>query len=37
MKCNFDVPEYEDGLLWAVNNPYLGSQKSTDIYTSNII
>jgi hypothetical protein len=37
VKCNFDVPEYEDGLLWAVNNPFVGSQASVDIYTSNTI
>jgi hypothetical protein len=35
--CNFDVPEYQDGELWAVNNPFIGSQTYTDIYTSNII
>ena len=37
VKCNFDVPEYEDGELWAVNNPFVGSQAETDIYTSNTI
>ncbi|MFC4110360.1 hypothetical protein [Micromonospora zhanjiangensis] len=37
VKCNFDVPEYESGLLWAVNNPFVGSQASTKIYTSNTI
>lgn len=35
--CNFDVPEYDKGLLWAVNNPFVGSQSSTEIYTSNPI
>ncbi|WP_084598719.1 hypothetical protein [Actinoplanes subtropicus] len=37
VKCDFDVPEYESGLLWAVNNPFIGSQASTAIYTSNPI
>jgi hypothetical protein len=32
--CNFDVPEYQEGLLWAVNNPFVGSEASTKIYTS---
>ncbi|GAB3939654.1 hypothetical protein [Micromonospora vulcania] len=35
--CNFDVPEYDEGLLWAVNNPFIGNQSSTEIYTSNPI
>lgn len=32
--CNFDVPEYDEGLLWAVNNPFIGNESSTEIYTS---
>lgn len=35
--CNFDVPEYQTGDLWAVNNPFIGSQASTPIQTSDII
>lgn len=35
--CDFDVPEYEEGLLWAVNNPFIGNESSTKIYTSNPI
>ncbi|MBQ0865842.1 hypothetical protein ACH4RA_26580 [Streptomyces smyrnaeus] len=35
--CDFDVPEYQDGRLWAVNNPFIGSQSYTKIYTSGII
>jgi len=37
LKCNFDVPEYDDGLLWAVNNPFVGAEASTKINTGNII
>ncbi|WP_405432187.1 hypothetical protein [Micromonospora sp. NBC_00617] len=32
--CDFDVPEYEKGLLWAVNKPFIGNESSTVIYTS---
>jgi hypothetical protein len=32
--CDFDVPEYQKGVLWAVNNPFIGSQASTTIWTS---
>jgi hypothetical protein len=32
--CNFDVPENDKGLLWAVNNPFVGAQASTTIYTT---
>ncbi|WP_281900923.1 hypothetical protein [Phytohabitans aurantiacus] len=35
--CDFDVPEYQDAELWAVNNPFIGSQAYTDINTGNII
>ncbi|GGT70689.1 MULTISPECIES: hypothetical protein [Actinomadura] len=35
--CNFDVPEYQNGYLWAVDNPFVGSQAYTKIYTSGII
>ncbi|MFF5076059.1 hypothetical protein ACFY36_03340 [Actinoplanes sp. NPDC000266] len=37
VRCNFDVPEYEEGLLWAANNPYVGNEASIEIYTSNPI
>jgi hypothetical protein len=37
VRCNFDVPEYQKGELWAVNNPFVGSQAYTDIYTSDTI
>jgi len=37
VKCDFDVPEYDDGELWAVNNPFVGNSAETDIYTSNTI
>jgi len=37
VKCNFDVPEYEDGELWVVNDPFIGGQASTDICTSNTL
>ena len=37
VECNFNVPEYEDGLLWAVNNPFAGNDAYTEIYTSTII
>ena len=37
VKCNFNVPEYNEGLLWAVNNPFIGNESSTEIYTSNMI
>ncbi|GAA0622300.1 hypothetical protein GCM10009534_67110 [Kribbella sandramycini] len=32
--CNFDVPEHSEGLLWAVNNPFVGAQGSVKIYTT---
>jgi hypothetical protein len=32
--CDFDVPEYAKGVLWAVNNPFVGSSASTTIWTS---
>nr|WP_203590318.1 hypothetical protein [Streptomyces sp. SID13031] len=32
--CDFDVPENNEGLLWAVNNPFLGAEASTKIWTS---
>lgn len=32
--CNFDVPEGNEGLLWAANNPFVGSQSSTKIWTT---
>ncbi|HEY9334201.1 MAG TPA: hypothetical protein VIQ79_07270 [Kribbella sp.] len=32
--CDFDVPEYSAGVLWAVNNPFIGSQASTKIQTT---
>jgi hypothetical protein len=32
--CDFDVPEHNEGVLWAVNNPFIGSQASTKIYTA---
>ncbi|MEU4390759.1 hypothetical protein [Kribbella sp. NPDC023855] len=32
--CDFDVPENNEGVLWAVNNPFIGSQASTKIYTT---
>lgn len=32
--CNFDVPEHHDGVLWAVNNPFIGNQASTKIATT---
>ncbi|WP_329525104.1 hypothetical protein [Streptomyces sp. NBC_01462] len=32
--CNFDVPENQKGELWAVSNPFIGSQAYTDIWTS---
>ncbi|GAA2270478.1 hypothetical protein GCM10010402_28280 [Actinomadura luteofluorescens] len=35
--CDFDVPEYQNGYLWAVDNPFVGSQAYTKIYTSGII
>lgn len=35
--CNFDVPEYQVGDLWAVNKPFIGSQASTRIETSDTI
>ncbi|MET9121035.1 MULTISPECIES: hypothetical protein [unclassified Streptomyces] len=35
--CNFDVPEYQKGELWAVSNPFVGSQAYTDIWTSGTI
>ncbi|MFE3328514.1 hypothetical protein [Streptomyces sp. NPDC059176] len=32
--CDFDVPENQKGLLWAVNNPFIGSQAYTEIWTT---
>ncbi|MFG2476352.1 hypothetical protein [Streptomyces fagopyri] len=32
--CNFDVPENQKGELWAVSNPFIGSQAYTEIWTS---
>ena len=32
--CDFDVPENQKGELWAVNNPFIGSQAYTTIWTS---
>ncbi|MFI5732154.1 hypothetical protein ACIA49_18665 [Kribbella sp. NPDC051587] len=32
--CNFDVPENSEGLLWAANKPFVGSQSSTKIWTT---
>lgn len=32
--CNFDLPEYQEGLLWAVNQPFIGAQASTKIWTT---
>jgi hypothetical protein len=32
--CDFDVPENDEGLLWAVNNPFVGAQASTKIWTT---
>ncbi|GAB3948276.1 hypothetical protein GCM10029976_079110 [Kribbella albertanoniae] len=32
--CDFDVPENREGLLWAVNNPFIGAQGSTKIWTT---
>jgi len=32
--CNFDVPEGREGLLWAANKPFVGSQASTKIWTT---
>jgi len=32
--CDFDVPEYQKGELWVVNNPWIGSQASTTIWTT---
>ncbi|MFG3257072.1 hypothetical protein [Streptomyces sp. NPDC048172] len=37
VRCNFDVPEYQDAWLWAVNKPFIGSQSNTRIYTSDPI
>ncbi|MGC5311818.1 hypothetical protein [Micromonospora zamorensis] len=37
VRCDFDVPEYQNAELWAVNNPFIGNQASMDIYTSNPI
>ncbi|WP_327324243.1 hypothetical protein OG735_18230 [Streptomyces sp. NBC_01210] len=34
--CNFDVPENQKGELWAVNNPFIGSQAYTEILTSDL-
>ncbi|GAA1548486.1 hypothetical protein GCM10009804_01030 [Kribbella hippodromi] len=35
--CDFDVPNYRKGWLWAVNNPFIGAQDSTPINTGPII
>ncbi|GAA1153485.1 hypothetical protein GCM10009630_59670 [Kribbella jejuensis] len=35
--CDFDVPNYQPGVLWAVNNPFIGAQASTSINTGPII
>jgi hypothetical protein len=32
--CDFDVPENQEGVLWAVNNPFVGNQASTKIWTT---
>ncbi|MFC7534549.1 hypothetical protein [Actinoplanes sp. GCM10030250] len=37
VSCNFNVPEYEAGTLWAVNNPFIGNEASTEINTSSYI
>ena len=37
VKCNFNVPENQDGELWAADNPFVGSSSEVDIYTSNPI
>ncbi|MBO8191613.1 hypothetical protein ITI46_07930 [Streptomyces oryzae] len=37
VKCSFDVPEHQYADLWAVNKPFIGSQASTEVYTSPII
>ncbi|MGW6283073.1 hypothetical protein [Kribbella sp. NPDC055071] len=35
--CDFDVPNYQPGDLWAANNPFIGAQSSTSINTGPII
>lgn len=37
VKCSFNVPEYEYADLWAVNQPFIGSQSYIKVYTSPII
>jgi hypothetical protein len=37
VKCDFDVPEYVEGKLYAVNNPFIGNSNSTTIWTSDPI
>ncbi|GAA3130296.1 hypothetical protein JOF29_007177 [Kribbella aluminosa] len=32
--CDFDVPEFNAGLLWAVDEPWIGAQASTKINTT---
>ncbi|MEV6412074.1 hypothetical protein [Kribbella sp. NPDC051718] len=32
--CDFDVPENDEGLLWAANNPFVGAEASTKIWTT---
>jgi hypothetical protein len=32
--CDFDVPENQKGTLWVVNNPWIGAQSSTPIWTT---
>ncbi|TDD58780.1 hypothetical protein E1263_17875 [Kribbella antibiotica] len=32
--CDFDVPENREGLLWAVNKPFVGNETSTKIWTT---
>ncbi|WP_344587287.1 hypothetical protein [Actinomadura vinacea] len=34
VRCNFNVPEYNKGVLWAVNKPFVGNSASTTIWTS---
>ncbi|MEU4190285.1 hypothetical protein AB0E69_00150 [Kribbella sp. NPDC026611] len=35
--CDFDVPNYQPGDLWAVNNPFIGAQANVSINTGPII
>lgn len=34
VKCDFDVPENSKGVLWAVNNPFIGNSSNTTIWTT---